>query len=289
MRIQVIHNKYNLPGIWILIVQHVFYLHRPIDFRSALGDPYISLPIKRFEKHEHIANTITLIFIIITYLYAGSHSPWFTGLFGQLFGCLVHADQWKIRIIGSLVNSQDIFHGTNKGRIGLRGNAPLIFQPRLKFVFFKVWRTASYEILSTYPSSTILSANSRSVQRTRPVGGSLQQSAIKWASTSPSIFLRESFWVYGCRDKTASTPSSTSCLRTLSIVWIVTSNDSLIFSSDHAGHSSLWSALSRIRTRVNIRPDPRPEVNNFFKVERSSRDNRTIYFFIAFLKVWVIG
>lgn len=139
-----------------------------------------------------------------------------------------------------------------------------------------------------YPNSTTLSAKSLRVQRALPFGGSLQQSAIKCASVSPSIFFRDTFWVYGCRDMTESNPSSTSCLRTFSIVWTVTSNASAIFSSGHAGPASLWSALSKIRTRVNIRPDPRPEVNNFCKVVRSSCVSRTIYFFIVFLKVWFL-
>jgi len=288
MRIQIIHNQNNLLRLWILVIQYVFYLHRPINFCSLLSDPDIPFSPKRFEKHKNIADSIALVFIIITSRYSGFCSKFFLNFFRQLLGCLVHADQRKILVKRSPIDSQDIFHGANKSSIRFRRNAPLVFQPRFKFVFFKVWRTASYEILSIYPNSTTLSAKSRNVQRARPFGGSLQQSAIKWASMSPSIFFRDIVCVYGCREITESNPSSTSCLRTFSIVWTVTSKASAIFSSGHAGPSSLWSALSKIRIRVNILPDPRPEVNNFFKVVRSSCARRTIYFFIVFLKVWFL-
>jgi hypothetical protein len=149
MRIQVIHNKHNLFCPWIPIIQKIFDLYRPIYFRPALSNLNIPFSPKRFQKHEHIRDSMTLIFIIITYRYAGFVLPWLTSLLGQLFGCFIHTDQRKIRIIGSSVNIKNIFHSTDKGSIRLRRYTPLTLQPRFKFVFFKVCRTASYERLST--------------------------------------------------------------------------------------------------------------------------------------------
>ena len=287
MRIQVVHNKNDLFGLWIVIVQKILDSERPVNLGSALSDLNVPLAFERFKKHEQITDAIAFILIIITSRFAWFSRQWFPSLTRQLFARLIHADQRIFRIKRPFVYCKDILHGTDKGGTCFRRNTPLTFQPRLKFVFFKVCLTASYEILSTYPSSTTLSANNRKVQRALPFGGSLQQRATRWASTSPSIFLRDTFWRYWRLERTASKPSSTSCFRTFSIVCTVTSKASLIFSSGQAGPSSLSSAFSKIRTRVNILPEPRPEVNNFFKVLRSSWVSRTIYFFIVSLKVWV--
>jgi len=126
-------------------------------------------------------------------------------------------------------------------------------------------------MLSTNPSSTIEYDRELRVHLVRPCSGLLHDRAIKWASTSPSIFFQETFWVYWCLDKTASNSSSISCLRTYSLVCTVMSNASLIFSSGHAGSLSLWFALSSIRIRVNRLTVPRPDVNIFFKVVCSPR------------------
>jgi len=57
--------------------------------------------------------------------------------------------------------------------------APLGFLPRLELRFFNNRRTCSCEYDSAKPSSTILSANNRNVQRARPSGALLQATAIK--------------------------------------------------------------------------------------------------------------
>lgn len=79
--------------------------------------------------------------------------------------------------------------------------------PRLKFVFFKISPTLTWEMLSTYSSSTILSASKRNDYPERPAGGSLQHSVTRRASRSPSIF-RSYLRVVGRRSRTASRPSS---------------------------------------------------------------------------------
>ena len=148
---------------------------------------------------------------------------------------------------------------------------------------------ASWEMVSIYPSSTTLSANNRSVHRTRPWGGSLDERAIKRASRSPSIFLRDTFCLYSRRDKMTSNPSSTNCLRTRSTVYTVTSKAPLIFSSDHPGPWALWSELSNILARVKLRAVPRPDVANFINIFLSFLDNRTTYFFTTDLKAFRVS
>ena len=210
MGIEIIHNQNNLLCIGIMTVQQLFYLKSPIDFCAVVSYRNIPLATKRFVEHEQITDAIALIFIINPSSFTAfrRYSP--VCFFGQLLGYLIHTYKWFVRISRSPVNFKDILHCTNKCGTGFWWNTPLLFQPRFKLAFFNVWRIASCEILSTYPSSTIVSASRRTVHLARPSGGSLNESAITRASTSPSIFLRETFCLYHRRAKTASNPSSTS-------------------------------------------------------------------------------
>src|SRR3990172_4874725 len=82
-------------------------------------------------------------------------------------------------------------------------------------------------MLSTYFSSTILSANRRNDHLAKPFGGSLQQSVTNFASTSPSAFFSYSL-VVGRRSKHASNPSSINFFFTRSIVLMPTLSTLLI-------------------------------------------------------------
>ena len=67
-------------------------------------------------------------------------------------------------------------------------NAPALLQVRLKFVFLRMFETVTCDIDSIYPSSTVLSARSRSVHLEYPSGGCPHASAMMCASTSPVTF-----------------------------------------------------------------------------------------------------
>ena len=77
----------------------------------------------------------------------------------------------------------------NEVAILLWRNYPTLVAPRFDFVFFKTRRMVSWETLSMYSSSTTFSANSLNDHREKPSGGSLQLSAMRCASKSPSAFL----------------------------------------------------------------------------------------------------
>lgn len=140
---------------------------------------------------------------------------------------------------------------------------------------------------STYPSSTIFVASKRKLHCLYPSGASLQARAIRCASTSPSIFLRDTFWIYSFRRRTASKPSSTSCLRIRSTVCTVMPNASLIFLSGQPGPCSPTSAFNSTCALVNLLAEPLPEDTKHLRFSLSCVDKRTIYFFIDFLQACV--
>jgi hypothetical protein len=51
----------------------------------------------------------------------------FASLLYLLLAGFIHAHQWPLRILQSLIDFQDILHRTHKLGIGLRWNAPLVF------------------------------------------------------------------------------------------------------------------------------------------------------------------
>ena len=68
------------------------------------------------------------------------------------------------------------------------GHPGRYLQVRLKFVFLRIVEIVTCDIDSIYPSSTVLSARSRSVHLEYPSGGCPQASAMTCASTSPVTF-----------------------------------------------------------------------------------------------------
>src|SRR5215213_1076700 len=78
----------------------------------------------------------------------------------ELAGPLVEAHYGSLRIVGFLVEVQDLFHPPHELGIVLGWDHPLLDQVRLEFGFLSVLRTVSCEIFSTMPSFTALSASS---------------------------------------------------------------------------------------------------------------------------------
>src|SRR6516164_8870154 len=112
------------------------------------------------------------------------------------------------------VDGEHVFHRGHEGAVGLGRDHPAPPPMRFETVFLSVRWIVESLARSTMPSSTTLFSNSRNVQRARPFGGLEQAKAINLASFSPSN-MRGTAGIARClRLKTASNPSSTSCLRT---------------------------------------------------------------------------
>ena len=193
MSIQIVHNQYNLFCFRIMIVKQVFDLMRPVYFGSTVRYCDLSAAGQWFKKHEDVRYTISFIFLIVP-----GDSAWFCwhGLscfFRQLLAGFIHTDQRTPRVECTGVEYENVFHRADKSGVCMRRDTPLILHPWLEFVFFNVFRIASWEILSTYPSSTILSARSRNVHLARPGGGSLKDNAIRCAESGSVDFFAQAF------------------------------------------------------------------------------------------------
>src|SRR5437016_14498062 len=112
------------------------------------------------------------------------------------------------------VDGEHVLHGGYEGAVSLWRDHPALPAMGFESVFLSVRPIVESLARSTMPSSTTLFSNSRNVQRARPFGGLEQAKAISLASLSPSNIGRTAGLARCLPPKTASSPPSTSYLRT---------------------------------------------------------------------------
>src|SRR6516164_9159045 len=184
--IQIIADQDHLLRLGIVLFQELLNAPRPFDLATLGRDPHPPPTAQRLEEHEKVGHPFALVLVVHASRLARCRIHRAPRLPDELLACLVHADDGPERIVRSFVNLEDVFHFPNEFAVGLGRDAPHLDQPWLQLVFLSVRRMVSCETLSTWPSSTSLSARRQSVQRHRPAGGLPHARAMRWASCSPS-------------------------------------------------------------------------------------------------------
>ncbi len=109
-----------------------------------LGHPHLSSALEGFEGHEHVGHTPPLILGVDALWLAGLGGKRLSHLGQQLAGPLVEAHYWSVRIVGLLVEVQDLFHPPHELLgVVLGWDHPLLDQVRLEFVFLSAFLTVS--------------------------------------------------------------------------------------------------------------------------------------------------
>ena len=188
MSVEVIHYKNNLFCRRILFSQQPLDLLCPILSGSSLLGIGISPSGQRFSKEENTRCTVTdiLVVLVLNAILLGAES--FAEVGKKLDRLFIHAYNGVIFVICPAVYLEHILHCGHKRSTVFRRNTPTLLQVRLKFVFLRMVETVTCDMESIYPSSTVLSASSRSVHFEYPSGGCPQASAMTCASTSPVTF-----------------------------------------------------------------------------------------------------
>src|SRR5664280_1245694 len=186
MGVEVIHHNHNLLRLGIDFICKLLHGMCPILAGALIGNFDKPFSGQWLEEHKQVRHSFSFVFIIDSLRQARLSWKGLAQIGHQLFAGLIHAHLGSFWIIRLGVYLQNVFHITDKSRIGLRWNAIFFFQPRLNFVFLSVVRMVSCETLSTISSFTKRSRSSRKVQRSYPSGASLHAIAIKWASAFPS-------------------------------------------------------------------------------------------------------
>ena len=173
--------------IRIIDLQEVLHLVCPVCLGPMFRCICLAPTGQCFSKQKDAAGPISYIFIIFPFRPTALHWNGCSGFAEKLVWFLIHADDRIIRIIGLLIQIQNILHTGDKCGIVFGRDNPALFQVRLELVFFRTWPTAAWEMLSIISNSTARSARRRKVHFPRPCGGSLQLKAMILASTSPVI------------------------------------------------------------------------------------------------------
>src|SRR5437764_8943173 len=277
MGVQVIEHQANLDRVRIVAIDQVADGVRPVLLRPVRGDLQMAPPSQRLEEDEEVGHPQAHILVVHPGYLARSRRHGHPHLAHQLLAQLVHAHLGIGRVIGLGVHVEHVLHGADKLPAGRGGQTPFLLQPRLHVVFFSTWRTVSWETCSTYASSTIFCANSRSVQRAAPSGAALQASVTRCASATPSTSGRR-VRGRGRGHRAAASPSSTKRWRTRCTVAALTSTAWLIAASSQTGSPSRTSALSRMRAWARVRAARLPTAIMSCNSARSSAVKVTMYF-----------
>ncbi|MGM0760136.1 MAG: hypothetical protein ACQEUB_10570, partial [Thermodesulfobacteriota bacterium] len=92
---------------------------------------------QRLDFHENLYDTLSHIFIVNTFRAARLTRYRLTNLTNQLLARFIHADNWIARVIGHVVDIQNILHRCYEGRAFLRRDFPVLAEVRFKFIFLK--------------------------------------------------------------------------------------------------------------------------------------------------------
>lgn len=179
-----------------------------------IGDRHLAPAGQRLTQHEQRTHAPTLALVIDPRRLSrcGRHGHACIG--HQLLTRLVQTHQRATRVVGTGIHLQDVLHVPDELATELIRQTPILFQPRLEFVFFSVRRTVIRDSVDMSNSTSLL-ARRRRVQRLRPSGGGLHATATRCASWAPSS-LRRRVVGDGRGRSAASGPSSTHRVRTRS-------------------------------------------------------------------------
>ena len=261
MCIEIVEDHPNHFGLRISMVNEPLHLICKVCFGSPLCDFDMPPSCLRLTEDKQVSRPLALILIVITLRPPASRLRLDARV--SAINCLLVSSKLTFGRFSSYCSaykSKYILHRRYKHPIDFR-YAPLLFQPRLQFVFLSTRCTVSSEHDSVSFNSTTRSASNCKVQCSRPSGAFEQASAIRRASpfSSSSRFLPG-------RGRSWSDPSLTSTkrLRVRSTVGIQVSSSWAISSSRKPK-----SAFSKMCARVSLRAECFPRRSICSSVERS--------------------
>lgn len=106
----------------------------PIDLCLTPTGHHGSPPRQLLEEGKQARGPVPPVVVILPARGAAAHLDRRPHLLEQLARHLVHADHWPLRVVGPMVDGQDIFHLRDKAAARLRQNSPLTTSMRLESV-----------------------------------------------------------------------------------------------------------------------------------------------------------
>src|SRR5215212_3397783 len=288
---EIVYNQPKPLGPRVDLLDQPAHLPRELQAAPALPHGRRTPAGEGLEGHEDVGHAASLILVVATDRPIRSDGHRLAHLGQELAGALVEADHGPLRIVRLLVEVEHSLHPPDERGALLGRDHPPFDEVGTQLVFLSVFLTVSWEIVSTMPSSTALSARSRMLQRSRPPGASEQARAIRCASARPSKDL--SYTRSGAeRSSAASSPWLKNRSRTRCTVAEEVSSIPAISRSASAGPPlvcSPMSAFKRTRARLSILAGASPARISFSRRSRSSFVSSTTYFFFTATAPVAIG
>ena len=116
-------------------VNQITHTMGKINHGALVGDFQMSPGFQRCKIDKQVAGAIALILVIILGHYSRLGWQRQARFFRLLLAAFVKADEGLLWVMWSMVHLKHIFHVTDKPGTFLFRNAPLLFQPGLKFIF----------------------------------------------------------------------------------------------------------------------------------------------------------
>ncbi len=159
--VELIHHQHDAVDVRILDVDQVLDAAGEIEPGALRADQHGALPLERFKRQNEIDHATPDILGIMPRWATRCGQTRRPHLAQQLATRFIETDNRPCRIVRALVDGQHILPMPNELRICRGREAPLLAQVGFELVFLSVWRTVSWEMVSTTCRWTSSSASSR--------------------------------------------------------------------------------------------------------------------------------
>jgi hypothetical protein len=135
MDVEVVHHQAYLLGLRVEILGQVAYELGELASTPTLTHLHASPTPKRFEGHEEVGHASPLVLVVAALGTARSEAKRLADLGKQLAGALVEADYRALRVVGLLVEVQNLLHPPDEPGALFGRDHPALDEVRAEFVF----------------------------------------------------------------------------------------------------------------------------------------------------------
>ena len=135
MGVEVVHDKDDSVTVRIADIHQIFDFLGPVKGSAVLPNAYMPYTSDRFHQYKYATGAVTHIFAINLLGVSWTHGERLSGLPQQLVRLFIHAYHWYGRVIGHLINVQNVFHTGYKFRVFFGRDTPVVIFVWSQFIF----------------------------------------------------------------------------------------------------------------------------------------------------------
>jgi len=144
MGVQVVHHQHDALRAGIVDIDQLADHMREVDGGALVRHRHMPPPPQRFGEHEQVGDAVAHVLVVLPCRQPRCWGQRRADLADELLARFIEADLREARVVGPLVDGEDILHLTDEGGTTRRRQAPAGGQPRLED--FKMIRTARFRM-----------------------------------------------------------------------------------------------------------------------------------------------